>query len=112
MARPFRELTKNFSPERKAKIKKGTELLLMEYELISQLRKDQDFTQKELADILDIRQAAISKLESQDDVLIGTLEKYIKALGGELEIKAKFPDKEVTLTQFTDNSDKEEARVY
>lgn len=101
MSKSFSELTKNFSSERKAKIKKGTQLLLMEYELLSQLRKDQDLTQKELADILDIRQAAISKLESQDDILIKTLERYIVALGGELEIKARFPDREVTLTQFT-----------
>lgn len=104
MAKPFSELTKNFSPERKAKIEKGKQLLLMEYDLLSQLRKDQDLTQKELADILDIRQAAISKLESQDDILMRTLEKYINALGGELEIKAKFPDREVKLRQFTGSS--------
>lgn len=102
MAKAFSELTKNFSKERQARLKKGKELLLMEYNLISQLRKDQDLTQEELAAILEIRQAAISKLESQEDVLIKTLEKYIKALGGELEIKAKFPDKEVVITQFNE----------
>ena len=101
MAKRFSELTKNFSSERKAKIEKGKQLLLMEYELLSQLRKDQDLTQKELADILKIRQAAISKLESQDDVLIRTLEKYITALGGKLEIKASFPDREIILKQYT-----------
>lgn len=101
MAKPFSELTKNFSPERKAKIEKGKQLLLMEYDLLSQLRKDQELTQKELADILEIRQAAISKLESQNDILIRTLEKYIVALGGELEVTAKFPDKRITLRQFT-----------
>ena len=101
MAKRFSELTKNFIPERKAKISKGQQLLLLEYDLLSQLRKDQELTQKELADILEIRQAAISKLESQNDILIRTLEKYITALGGELEVKAKFPDKEITLRQFT-----------
>lgn len=60
MAKPISELTKNFSPERKNKIEKGTELLLMEYDVLSQLRKDQELTQKELADILEIRQNAIS----------------------------------------------------
>jgi transcriptional regulator with XRE-family HTH domain len=101
MAKPFSELTKNFSKERKAKIEKETQLLRMEYDLLSELRKDEELTQKELADILEIRQSAISKLESQDDIIMRTLEKYIQALGGELEVSAKFPDRTVTLKQFT-----------
>ncbi len=101
MAKPISELTKDFSDERKARIDKGGELLLMEYDLVSKLRKDQELTQKELADILEIRQSAVSKLESQSDIMIQTLERYIRALGGELELRAKFPDREVTLNQFT-----------
>ncbi len=101
MAKPFSNLTKGFSKARKARIEKETQLLKMEYGLLSDLRKEQDVTQKELAKILEIRQSAISKLESQDDVMVKTLEKYIQALGGELEVRAKFPDKTVTLKQFT-----------
>jgi transcriptional regulator with XRE-family HTH domain len=101
MAKSISELTKDFSPERKARIEKGGELLLMEYDLVSKLRKDRELTQKELADILEIRQSAVSKLESQNDIMIQTLDRYIRALGGELEIRAKFPDREVTLNQFT-----------
>ena len=101
MAKPFNELTKEFSEDRKARIKKGTELLVLEHDLLSSLRKDQELTQQELADILDIRQAAISKIESQDDILVRTLEKYVRALGGELEITARFPEKVVTLYQFS-----------
>ncbi len=90
----------NFSEERKARIEQSQKLLLMEYDLLSQLRKDRDLTQKELADVLEIRQSAISKLESQDDIMLGTLERYIHALGGELEIRAKFSDVDVKLNQF------------
>ena len=96
MANPFSELTKNFGKERKAKIDEETQLLSMEYDLLAELRKDQELTQKELADILEIRQSAISKLESQEDIMVRTLERYIHALGGELE---KFPDI-VVLKQF------------
>ena len=101
MAKPFSDLTKNFSDERKALIEKETQLLRMEYDLLANLRKDQELTQQELACILEIRQSAISTLEKQEDIMIQTLERYIKALGGELEIRARFPDREVTLTQFT-----------
>lgn len=100
-ARPISELYEEFSAEELQSIRKGQELLLMEYDLISKLRKDQELTQKELADILAIRQSAISKIESQEDILVQTLERYVRALGGELEIRAKFPDKVVTLNQFT-----------
>lgn len=82
-------------------------MLFTEYDLVAQLRKDQNLTQKEVAEVMAIRQAAISKIEHQEDILIKTLERYIRALGGELEIKAKFPDREVTLNQFTEREDKE-----
>ena len=101
MTKTFDSLTKNFSQERKAQIEKETQLLRMEYDLLARLRKDRDLTQQELADILEIRQSAISKLEKQDDIMLQTLERYINALGGELEVVAKFPDMEVSLTQFT-----------
>ncbi|MGL4609542.1 MAG: XRE family transcriptional regulator [Trueperaceae bacterium] len=110
MAKPFRDLTKNFSKERKATIAKETQLLRMEYDLLAELRKDQELTQKELADILEIRQSAISKLESQEDIMVRTLGRYIKALGGELEVRAKFPDRVVMLGQFTRRVSAEEVR--
>ena len=110
MAKPLSELTKNFSDERKARIEKGGDLLLMEYDLVSKLRQDRELTQKELAEILEVRQSAVSKLEHQEDVLIQTLARYVRALGGELEIRAKFPDREVTLRQFTGHEKESRAR--
>jgi len=93
-------LYKNMSQEDLRIIEKGKKLLLMEYELIAKLRKDKNLTQKELAEIMEIRQSAISQIENQEDVLVKTLERYIQALGGELELKAKFPDRVVSLNQF------------
>lgn len=72
MARPFSDLTKDFSDERKALIEKETQLLRMECDLLSKLRKDQELTQQELADILEIRKSAISKLENQEDIMVQT----------------------------------------
>ena len=100
MAKPFNELTRHFSEEDKRIVEKTKEVLVLEHDLISQLRKDAELTQKELAEVMEIRQAAISKIENQEDILVKTLERYVKALGGELELRAKFPDREVRLTQF------------
>lgn len=85
-------------------IERGTELLLLEYDLISELRNDRDLTQTELAEILDIRQSAISQIENQEDVLVKTLQRYVEALGGKLEILARFPDHAVNLRQFLTDS--------
>jgi transcriptional regulator with XRE-family HTH domain len=98
---PFSELTKDFTEEDRRIVEKTKQVLSLEYDLVAQLRKDRDLTQKEVAELMAIRQAAVSKIENQEDILIGTLERYIRALGGELEIRAKFPDREVTLSQFT-----------
>lgn len=108
---PFSELTKDFTEEDRQIVEKTKQVLFMEYDLVAQLRKDQDLTQKEVAELMEIRQAAISKIENQEDILIKTLERYIRALGGELEIVAKFPDREVTLSQFN-RRDRDEVRAH
>jgi len=98
---PVSDLYKDMNEDDLRIIKRGKELLIMEVDLISKLRKDQELTQQELADIMDIRQSAISQIENQEDIMVRTLERYVRALGGELEITAKFPHKEVALTQFS-----------
>lgn len=49
-------------------------------------------TQKQIAQTLKIKQASVSKRESQADMYISTMRKYIEAMGGESEIVTKFPD--------------------
>jgi hypothetical protein len=43
---------------------------------------------------------SLSKLEKQSDMQISTLRKIVKALGGELEVLAKFPREPVKIDQF------------
>ena len=57
-----------------------------------QLRIDSQLSQVDLAELLDVTQPAISKLEHAEDIRISTLRNYIEALGGELKIDAEFPD--------------------
>jgi len=49
-------------------------------------------TQQQLAKILNTNQAAVSKLERRADMYLSTLRGFIKAMGGDLEIRAVFPD--------------------
>jgi hypothetical protein len=56
-----------------------------------------------LAHRLHAHQPAISKLERQRDMQVSSLLRYIKALGGQLELLARFPDGDTPLTQFSDD---------
>jgi transcriptional regulator with XRE-family HTH domain len=58
---------------------------------LMQLRKDLNLTQEQMADILEKKQAEVSKFEKRGDMLISTLRGYIRALGGELELIARLP---------------------
>jgi hypothetical protein len=55
-----------------------------------------------------MNQEAVSRLERRSDLLLSTLHAYIKAMGGELNLTAKFPDRPaITLTGFDDIENRE-----
>jgi transcriptional regulator with XRE-family HTH domain len=96
MARRFEELRRKMPPARQSKARARTDTMVAELAL-GELRRNFGVTQEQLAGLLDIRQAAISKIERRDDVLLSTLSAYVRALGGELEIMARFGDHELRL---------------
>ena len=51
---------------------------------------------------LKVGQPAVAKLEKRADVYVSNLRRYIAALGGTLEITARFPEGEVNITNFSD----------
>lgn len=61
------------------------------------LREVRGLSQADLAARLGIQQAAVSKVERRQDLHLDTLSAIVKALGGTLEMKVKFPGGEVPL---------------
>ena len=57
-------------------------------------------TQVHLAKILGVNQAAVSKLERRTDMYVSTLQDFVRAMGGELKITARFPEGSVEISQF------------
>ena len=57
-------------------------------------------SQQQVARALGIKQPSLSKLEKQSDMQISTLQKIVEALGGELEVLARFPKGMVRIDQF------------
>lgn len=99
MAKKFKDLTKDFSDERMKRVEAKTKAILRSIDL-QELRKAKELTQLELAETLNISQEAVSKMESNSDMFISTLSRFIDAMGGHLRIVAEFPDREIEITQF------------
>lgn len=99
MARNFGELRAKMSPQSRARAAVRSREMMAEM-FLSELRRLSGLTQNELAAALGIKQPTLSRLESQEDMQISTLQRLVKALGGELEIVAKMPGGRITLSQF------------
>jgi DNA-binding XRE family transcriptional regulator len=99
MARNYRELQERMDPASRAENKRrvGEELQRM---ALDELRNAKRLTQAELAEILDVPQSSISRIEQRADMYLSTLRNYIHAMGGVLQIQAVFPDGAVTIDRF------------
>ncbi len=100
MAKSFDELVKRTTTKKtREKAARRAQELLGEL-LLSEVRKLTGKSQRQVADTLGIKQPSLSKLEKQNDMQISTLRKIVKALGGELEVLARFPRGTVRIDQF------------
>jgi transcriptional regulator with XRE-family HTH domain len=69
---------------------------------LDELRAARQLTQENLATVLGVKQASISKMERRADMYVSTLAKFIEAMGGTLEIRAHFPEGSVRINQFSE----------
>ena len=86
MTRSFSALTKDLGPERRVRI---------------ELRRAFSLTQDTLARTLNVKQAEISKIENRADMLMSTLRNFVQAMGGDLEVRAVFPDRAIEISTFS-----------
>src|SRR5882672_4737917 len=100
MAKSFDDLVKRTTTKKtQAKASWRAQELLAEL-LLSEVRQLAGKSQQEVAQTLGMKQPSLSKLEKQTDMQISTLRKIVKALGGELEVLARFPRGTVKIDQF------------
>lgn len=72
--------------------------LELEYQrTLSQLRHARRLTQNQLAAALGVSQAQVSRIENQADLYLSTLRSYVEAMGGDLQLRAVFPDGQAAL---------------
>jgi transcriptional regulator with XRE-family HTH domain len=81
------------SPARRRKVEARAAALVAEEMTLRELRYARKLTQVRLAKELGITQDSVSRLEKRSDLLLSTLRKTVKAMGGNLSLVAEFPDR-------------------
>jgi hypothetical protein len=104
--RKFADLIDKMPPERRARVDRLAEEMRAEMDL-SQLRTARRLSQAALGEILHVEQPAVAKIEKRTDMYVSTLRRFIEAMGGELEITARFPDHDVRIMNFSDLEERE-----
>jgi DNA-binding XRE family transcriptional regulator len=75
--------------------------LIAEELTLAELREARRRSQAELAKKLGVQQSAVSRIERRTDMYVSTLSGIVEAMGGTLEIVARFPDRPpVRINQF------------
>lgn len=89
MARSLDQVLASLPPKRRAKIEQRAN----ELATLKDLREAVERTQEELAARLGVGQDTVSRIERRSDILLSTLRRYVQAMGGEVELVARFPNR-------------------
>ena len=84
---------KKLSPAQHKKVEARAAELMAEEMTLRELRHARNLTQVRVAKKLGITQDSVSRLEKRSDLLLSTLRKTVEAMGGNLSLVAKFPDR-------------------
>ena len=101
MAKKFVALRARTSPGAQARTDAKAQTMRAEMPL-HELRQARGLSQKMLAEVLNAQQPSIAKMEKCTDMYLSTLRSHIEAMGGQLEVVARFPDGVVKISNFAD----------
>lgn len=85
------DLKKKMSPKAQQEVEERVERTARH---LDEIRRARGMTQVTLASAMGVSQAQITKVEHQADLYVSTLRRFVEAMGGELELVARFPDGE------------------
>lgn len=93
MGTPLSNKLNNLSETRQRNVRLRAAQLIAEELSLRDLRLARKLTQEKLAELLQIRQEGVSRLEKRSDLHLSTLREVVKAMGGELRLVVEFPDR-------------------
>lgn len=98
------KIIRKLSPAQRRKVEDRAAEIIAEEMSLRDLRRARKLTQARVAKTLGITQDSVSRLEKRSDLLISTLRKTVKAMGGDVRIVAEFPDRApVVLTELSED---------
>ncbi len=97
----FAELRARMSPEAQA-MAEAEAMRLDEDMGLAEVRRAMKLSQEEIGQVLQVGQGSVAKIEKRTDMYVSTLRRFIEAMGGELEIVARFPDHAIKIKNFSD----------
>jgi transcriptional regulator with XRE-family HTH domain len=89
----LKTVMENLPLAQREQVRKRAAELIAEEMTLQDLRKAREFTQIRMAELLNMRQENVSRLERRADLLLSTLQSYISAMGGELSLVVEFKDR-------------------
>ncbi len=93
MGRNLSQIIADLPTERQERIDARYQELKQEIEGLRELRQIAGKAQADIATALNIKQPSVSKIEKQADMYLSTLRGYVEAIGGELELVVKLPQR-------------------
>ncbi len=99
MGRNLNDIIAELPPTRRARVDAQYNKLKRDVESLRDLRQIAGKAQADIATILKIKQPSVSKIEKQADMYLSTLRSYVEAIGGELELVVKLPERPVLRLQ-------------
>ena len=81
----------DMTPEERAEVEAEGRRIASDARTIAEARKALALTQTQVANAMEITQGALSQMEKREDMMVSTIQSYIEAMGGKLELVAKFP---------------------
>ena len=97
MGRTIHDIMKVWPADRRAKVEAEAARLIDEVRTLQDLRKAHALTQEKMADLLGIKQENVSRVEKRADMLLSTLQDYVGAMGGKLNLVVEFKNRNPVL---------------
>lgn len=100
----FSTLREGMTPAQKDAVARKVAALRADMTL-AELRQARQLTQQTLSGTLHVGQAAVAKMEKRTDMYVGNLRRFVEAMGGELDVIARFPEGSVKISNFAEIGD-------
>jgi DNA-binding transcriptional regulator YiaG len=87
------QIIRKLSPAERKKVEARAAEIIAEEMSLRDLRRARKLTQARVAKMLGTTQDSVSRLEKRTDLLVSTLRKSVRAMGGDVRIVVEFPDR-------------------